>query len=62
MEIERSKASRLETLDAHACILRGMGSLYHWTKGGIAEGLRLFRRAIELDPECAPAYGMAAYC
>ena len=26
------------------------------------EALRLFYRAIELDPDFAPAYGMAAWC
>ena len=61
-EIERVKNTPHELLDAYTCTLRGMGSLYHWTRGGIAEALRLFHRAIELDPECAPAHAMGAYC
>jgi TolB-like protein len=62
VEIERVKNAPTEALDAYACTLRGMGSLYHWTRGGVSEALRLFQRAIEIDPECATAYGLAAYC
>jgi class 3 adenylate cyclase len=32
------------------------------TREGISEALRLFYRAIELDPDFASAYGMAAFC
>jgi DNA-binding winged helix-turn-helix (wHTH) protein/tetratricopeptide (TPR) repeat protein len=62
-EIERTKHEPDgELLDARACSLRGLARLYTWTQEGIAQALRLFQRAIEIDPEFAPAYGLAAYC
>jgi tetratricopeptide (TPR) repeat protein len=39
-----------------------MGRLYQWSREGISEALRLFHKAIEVDPDFAGAYGMAAYC
>ena len=35
---------------------------YKWTSESISEALRLFYRAIELDPNFASAYGFAAWC
>lgn len=59
-EIQRALTN--EGVDAYTCTLRGMKNLYQWTKGGIDEALTLFHKAIELDPEFAPPYGIAAYC
>jgi tetratricopeptide (TPR) repeat protein len=39
-----------------------MAALHRWSREGNNEALRLFYRAIELDPEFASAYGMAARC
>jgi tetratricopeptide (TPR) repeat protein len=39
-----------------------MANFYQWTLEGTNEALRLFHRAVELDPDFASAYGMAAYC
>jgi adenylate cyclase len=39
-----------------------MANLYQWTLDGTNEALRLFHRAVELDPDFASAYSMAAYC
>jgi tetratricopeptide (TPR) repeat protein len=39
-----------------------MASLYERNKDAITEALRLFYKAIELDPNFASAYGMAAWC
>ena len=61
-EIERAKRKPTESLDAYALFSRGMAKLYPWTLEGTNEALRLFHRAVELDPDFAPAYGMAAYC
>jgi TolB-like protein/tetratricopeptide (TPR) repeat protein len=61
-EIERAKRRSGENLDAYQCYLLGMGSLYQWTRDGISNALRLFQKALEIDPEFAAAYGMAAYC
>lgn len=61
-EIERAKNKPTENLDAYDYLLRGKASLYLWTAEGIDGALRLFYRAIELDPEFGSAYGMAAWC
>jgi TolB-like protein len=61
-EIERAKRKPTESLDAYDYYLRGMGSVYQWTASGINEALRLFHKAIRIDPEFASAHGMAARC
>ncbi len=61
-EIERAKYKPTESLDAYECFLRGMASHYLQTRDANKEALRLFYKAIELDPEFASAYGMAAWC
>ncbi|MFB9267260.1 adenylate/guanylate cyclase domain-containing protein [Bradyrhizobium erythrophlei] len=61
-EIERARRKPTENLDAHDYFLHGMASLYRFTKAANGEALRLFRKAFELDPEFAVAYGMAAFC
>jgi adenylate cyclase len=61
-EIERAKRKPTESLDAYDYYLRGMDSLYRWTKAGVDEALPLFYRAIERDPDFATPYGLAAWC
>ena len=61
-EIERSKRKPTESLDAYDYFLRGMAAFYQFTRPGNEEALVLFSRAIELDPDFAAAYGMAARC
>src|SRR5450830_1160893 len=61
-EIERAKRKPTENLGAYDYFLRGMASSYRRTKEANDEALRLFSRAIELDPDFASAYGMAAWC
>jgi adenylate cyclase len=62
-EIERAKRKPTESLDAHALYLRGSARLYQFaSRQANDEGLRLFKSAIELDPDFAPAYGRAAAC
>jgi TolB-like protein len=61
-EIERAKRKPPANLDAYDYYLRGMACLYRWTKEDNEEALTLFRQAIELDPDFAAAYGMAARC
>jgi adenylate cyclase len=61
-EIERTKYKPTESLDAYDCYLRAMLYFYQWTKESISEALRLFYRAIELDPAFASAHGLAAWC
>ncbi len=61
-EIERARRKPTESLDAYDCFLRGLASLHQWTKESSDDALRYFYRAIELDPNFAAAYGMAAWC
>jgi TolB-like protein len=61
-EIERAKRKPTENLDAYDYYLRGLANVYLWTREGSEEALSAFKRAIELDPNFASAYGMAARC
>jgi TolB-like protein/class 3 adenylate cyclase len=61
-EIERAKRKPTESLDAYDYFLRGMASVHQWTSVANDEALRMFRKAIELDPDFASAFGMAAWC
>ncbi|NQD91461.1 CadC-family transcriptional regulator [Pseudomonas sp. CrR25] len=61
-EIERAKRKPTESLDAYDYYLRGTAKLHNGTQEAVEEALRLFYKAIELDPEFASAYGMAAWC
>jgi hypothetical protein len=61
-EIERTRRKPTENLDAYDYFLRGMAAVHRWTKEGGDEALRMFRKAIEIDPYFASAYGMAVRC
>jgi TolB-like protein len=61
-EIERAKRKPTESLDAYDFYLRGTAKLHSGTRESIEAALPLFCKAIELDPEFASAYGMAAWC
>ncbi len=61
-EIARAKRKPTESLDAYDYHLRGMASLYRWTRVGLEEALPHFYKAMELDPDFAAAQGAAAWC
>jgi TolB-like protein/class 3 adenylate cyclase len=62
-EIERAKRKPTESLDAYALYLRGLAAYYQFgDRQANDEALRLFNRAIALDPDFASAYGRAAHC
>ena len=61
-EIERAKRKPTESLDAYDYYLRGMASFHQGTREPVSEALRMFTKAIELDPDFASAYAMAAWC
>ncbi|HEY3149363.1 MAG TPA: BTAD domain-containing putative transcriptional regulator [Dongiaceae bacterium] len=61
-EIERAARKPTESLDAYDHFLRGMACVHQWTRKANLQALEHFRRAIELDPGYAAAYGMAARC
>ena len=62
IEIERAKRKPTESLDAYDYYLRGMAGFNRRTNEANSEALCLFRKAIEIDPKFATAYGMAAWC
>ena len=59
-EIERAKRKPTGSLDAYDYFLHGMATDLDWTTEANSEALRLFYKAIEIDPAFASAYGMAA--
>ena len=59
-EIERAVRKPTERLDAYDCFLRGMASFHRFTRDSLVEAKALYQRAIELDPNYASPYGMAA--
>jgi TolB-like protein/DNA-binding SARP family transcriptional activator len=61
-EIERARRKPTASLDAYDYFLRGMAEVHKWKREANAEALRLFGKAIELDPDFAAAWGMAARC
>jgi adenylate cyclase len=61
-EIERMKLKRTDNLDAYDTLLRGLAQFQRVTAESTTAALELFRKAIELDPDYAPAYGRAAVC
>jgi len=61
-EIERAKRKPTESLDAYDYYLRGMANFHQGTRKAVDEALPLFYKAIQLDPDFASAYGMAAWC
>jgi TolB-like protein/Tfp pilus assembly protein PilF len=61
-EIERAKRKPTASLDAYDYFLRGMAHFHQWTREANNAAIRLFHRAVELDPDFASAYGLAAWC
>ena len=61
-EIDRARRKPTASLDAYDYFLRGMAEVHKWKREANAEALRLFGKAIELDPDFAAAWGMSARC
>jgi TolB-like protein/tetratricopeptide (TPR) repeat protein len=61
-EIERVKQKSTESLEAYDYYLRGKASFHHWKRETNDEAVRLFYRAIDIDPDFAAPNGMAALC
>jgi TolB-like protein/class 3 adenylate cyclase len=62
-EIERAKRKPTESLDAYDRYLRGLAKFYQYGDRQVnEEALRLFKSAIDIDPDFASAYGRAASC
>ena len=61
-EIERVRLKPTDSLQAYDHYLRGLDGVTRATKDGTSDALQAFYRAIELDPNYASAYAMAAWC
>jgi TolB-like protein/tetratricopeptide (TPR) repeat protein len=61
-EIERAKQKPTKSLDARDYYLRGMANLHRGTRDSTDEALAQFYHALQLDPDFASAYAMAAWC
>src|SRR5262249_10793772 len=61
-EIERAKRKPTESLDAYDYYLRGMENYYQDSRESLGQAMRLFSRAVELDPAFAGAYAIGAMC
>jgi TolB-like protein len=63
IEIKRAKRKPTENLDAYDYYLRGIANLSQepCNRKANADALEQFLKAIELDPDFAAAYGMAAW-
>jgi TolB-like protein/Tfp pilus assembly protein PilF len=61
-EIERARRKPTDNTDAYDLFLRALALHNTVTYEDGCEALRLLDRAIELDPNYASAYGLAAYC
>ncbi len=61
-ELERSTRKPTERLDAYDYYLRGVALYAKPSKESIGEALRLFSKAIELDPNFAAPYAAATRC
>ena len=59
-EIERSRRKPVESLDAYDCFLRGIAGVNSFDRIATEEALKLFYRAIEMDPSFPTPYGLAA--
>lgn len=62
VEIERARRKPTASLDAFDHYLRGQAEVVKWTREGNDAALAHFYRAVELDPDFASAFGMAARC
>ena len=57
-EIERAVRKPTESLDAYDLYLRALAQFHKYTKESIREAIALLKRALVIDPSCAPAAAM----
>lgn len=61
-EVARARRRPSGNTDAYDCYLRGLACLSVLTAENLERALHLFTQATDLDPDFAPAYGMAMWC
>ena len=58
--LERTERKRTENMTAYDCLLRGNWHYQQFTHDDLFEAIRLYRKAIEIDPHFAHAYARLA--
>ena len=58
--LERTERKRTESMTAYDCLLRGNWNYQLFTHEGLFEAIRMYQKAIELDPGFAQAYARLA--
>lgn len=61
-EVARVKRKPVASLDAYDVFLRASDFAYQFTNEANEAALQLFHKAIELDPDYAPAYAFTGWC
>jgi tetratricopeptide (TPR) repeat protein len=61
-EQERLLQKDTDNLEAYDYNLRGLESIYRWTRESMAEARRVLEKAISIDPEYASAYSNLGKC
>jgi TolB-like protein/class 3 adenylate cyclase/Tfp pilus assembly protein PilF len=59
-ELRRVLRKRPESLDAYECVLRGLDLMYRFDGDRFAEALKMFQRAMALDPSYGTSHALAA--
>ena len=59
-KLRRVMRKRPESLDAYECVLRGLDLMYRFDGDRFDEALRMFQRAMALDPTYGTAHALAA--
>jgi adenylate cyclase len=60
VEEKRALSKSAESLEAYDHVLRARSDMQRPTRGGTVQARDLLKRAIEIDPACAPAYAALA--
>jgi adenylate cyclase len=61
-EIERASRKPTENLGAYDVYLRALAQLYRYSEESVAEAAVLARKALAIDPYCAPAAALIGWC
>ena len=61
-EIERATRKPTESLDAYDLYLRALAQFYRYSEERVREAIALLRRALAIDPSCAPAAALIGWC
>src|SRR4030095_2731638 len=59
-ELRRVLRKHPESLDAYECVLRGLDLMYRFDGDRFPEALKMFQRAMTLDPSYGTAHALAA--